>query len=923
MALTDNKKKIVTQIGAQLLRALEAIARTAVTQLAATSPQAPTGVFATSQNPMVGGRSAEQQVSTIYYQEQTHLKRLIREPFVARLLVRWEDETPVREETLYVTRASAAGMSSSIPNAKIATYTAPLGRLAEFGAGESVVIVVDRRERVALIEERVRVRPELQDGDWDALDNSFEFTEWRVALESLRRFLEEVGRAPSRARETVPDILGALIEEGAQAALVREVLKRKVIARIELRDQPILDRYQGEVFRLPLDRRLLLLGPPGTGKTTTLIRRLAQKRTPGALTEDEEVLLRSTGLRESFVQADSWAMFSPTELLKLYLRDAFNREGVPAAAENLRTWEKERLALGRHVFGILRSAESGRFQLDEDLDTLLDSSSYGLRDLYEEFTGHCESVVLERCTDALRQLESCDILSVRSRASELVRRLGVRGGLTLRNVAGLLDRASEIQPDLRQLEGETDSALRQSGNRLLNRHPDLLPTLVEALPRLVGGGRREDEEEEEAEENEEGEEGWRTVDRRGGGERKRLAAEMLVAALRQRARALAMERSEVGGRAGRVIAFLGDRLPGDEELAEVGTRVVTLTHLRTLLRAPRMYVMGPPGIYSRFRRNAHKDGRLFRPEADDAIKQGRISADEADVLILTMLRNARRLLEETGWRGPSSGPQKWLDGIQSRYLMQVFVDEATDLSAVQLACTMELTHPRLRCWFACGDFEQRITTRGIQDSSEIEWLGHTIGNSVEVRKVDIAYRQSRRLRELATALSQEGASGVTMRAPEQGEYTDVWPLLAEGMAGDPLARWLSERISEVEGMVGSLPSIAIFVEGDSHIHNLVEKLRPLLGERNILVVGSKDGRVVGDNLEVRVFDVRHIKGLEFEAVFFVGIDRLAARLPALFDRFFYVGVSRAATYLGVTCEGRLPAGLERVRGHFASGGWQS
>ena len=28
--------------------------------------------------------------------------------------------------------------------------------------------------------------------------------------------------------------------------------------------------------------------------------------------------------------------------------------------------------------------------------------------------------------------------------------------------------------------------------------------------------------------------------------------------------------------------------------------------------------------------------------------------------------------------------------------------------------------------------------------------------------------------------------------------------------------------------------------------------------------------------DVRVFDIQHIKGLEFEAVFFVGVDRLAA-----------------------------------------------
>jgi hypothetical protein len=65
---------------------------------------------------------------------------------------------------------------------------------------------------------------------------------------------------------------------------------------------------------------------------------------------------------------------------------------------------------------------------------------------------------------------------------------------------------------------------------------------------------------------------------------------------------------------------------------------------------------------------------------------------------------------------------EWLSKIEQRYLAQVFVDEATDLSAVQLACTVELTDPPLRSWFASGDFRQRITAHGISGISELEWL---------------------------------------------------------------------------------------------------------------------------------------------------------------------------------------------------------
>ena len=68
-----------------------------------------------------------------------------------------------------------------------------------------------------------------------------------------------------------------------------------------LRDQPTLDAYQDYVFRMPLDRQLVLLGPPGAGKTTTLIRRVAQKRTLEALSPEENDALEDNELIRTFL----------------------------------------------------------------------------------------------------------------------------------------------------------------------------------------------------------------------------------------------------------------------------------------------------------------------------------------------------------------------------------------------------------------------------------------------------------------------------------------------------------------------------------------------------------------------------------------------------------------------------------------------
>jgi hypothetical protein len=81
-------------------------------------------------------------------------------------------------------------------------------------------------------------------------------------------------------------------------------------------------------------------------------------------------------------------------------------------------------------------------------------------------------------------------------------------------------------------------------------------------------------------------------------------------------------------------------------------------------------------------------------------------------------------------------------------------------------------------------------------------------------------------------------------------------------------------------------------------------------------VACVDGKIIGRGDEIRLFDVRHIKGLEFEAVFFVGVDRLADAEPTLFERYLYVWATRAATYLGICAEGDMPVSLQCLRDHF-------
>lgn len=98
---------------------------------------------------------------------------------------------------------------------------------------------------------------------------------------------------------------------------------------------------------------------------------------------------------------------------------------------------------------------------------------------------------------------------------------------------------------------------------------------------------------------------------------------------------------------------------------------------------------------------------------------------------------------------------------------------------------------------------------------------------------------------------------------------------------------------------------------------LADALSEALAGTNIRAVPCPRGNMAGQDNDVRVFDVQHIKGLEFEAVFFVGVDRLAELQPELFDKYLYVGATRAAMYLGlVTGASSLPSRINSLQNRF-------
>src|SRR6266545_1382148 len=356
MDLTLEDRRSIENVASETLDLFERIAEVAKNKLRNTV-EVGLRTFATPNTP----GSAVQNLRQIIEANRADYNVLKNEPAIARVVV--ADPTGA-QWTYYICRAYH---DPAFPN--LVSYRATLGRLASLPVGYEFNFKV--KGTVVEIRERAKLRPVEREDGWDSRNTVVESDSLGViTIESLRALLREITGA-----ELTEDLLEQILAEEKLKDNIIEGVRRSVIEKMGLRDQPILDQYQDEIFRLPLDKRLLILGPPGTGKTTTLIRRLGQKLDIDYLEEDERHVVESVGAVTGADHASSWLMFTPTELLKQYLKEAFAREDVPASDLRIRTWRDYQRDLARDTIVVLRkSSGGGPFVLKDSIRSLKDEA---------------------------------------------------------------------------------------------------------------------------------------------------------------------------------------------------------------------------------------------------------------------------------------------------------------------------------------------------------------------------------------------------------------------------------------------------------------------------------------------------------------------------------------------------------------------
>jgi hypothetical protein len=402
-------------------------------------------------------------------------------------------------------------------------------------------------------------------------------------------------------------------------------------------------------------------------------------------------------------------------------------------------------------------------------------------------------------------------------------------------------------------------------------------------------------------------------------DRRRRAFKVATAGLRSIARAKRNGKPiRPTTQAGKVLAWMGVRIPSDVELRSLAEHLAVVRELRIVSRPIRLYLDRVPRAYGQFRRrNLSEDASWYLSDASEAVRRQALNGLEVDLILLLMLTRASELEERLGGARAAeieSGLHfEAIRSLRGARRAQVLVDEATDFSPVQLRCMLALAHPTTRAFYASGDVLQRVTPWGVRDIEQMRW----VTKSLEVNEVTIGYRQTRQLTEFADRLaSLAGSPRRPVDLPENVDSTGPQPVLGENLEASGLVEWIARRVLEIQRKVGRFPSIAVLVHQESEVEPLASALGDRLRDDNAAVVSCPQGRVVGADGDVRVFDVQHIKGLEFEAALFARADSLADVSPDLFDKLLYVGATRAATFLGLACVGSLPSKLAPLRDLF-------
>ena len=681
--------------------------------------------------------------------------------------------------------------------------------------------------------------------------------------------------------------LQAFLRENSPAEAVTGIVRRQKQETV-LRD-PIVDREQADIAYQPIDSVIVMLGAPGTGKTTTLTKRLRLKTYGSGLEEEES---EAVAAAEVAGMRDDWVLFTPTPLLRNYLVRSLEKLLPPEAASKITTWTDYRERLLRGSLSWIREA-GGKCVRTDPFTTAARRSPLQVNEAFEAFELKTLSTDVRSLCAELHQAAD---KSLGRWADALSEKAGRRRILLSEVFCEILDAADFLSSCRRAIHEESAAVIQSFADAAEASQEHFRERWVSFLLTQHAG--------------------FREADTSDGAGQKSGEAE-LAAALAAYCRALAQSKAVPEGAASERVQFLQLVLPEAEKAKDAGRLLLQKAAIDQLLRLPETWLTRSVRRWKQFRqkeREAKKTKWFVKAKGSAA----GLSPLEADHLILHHLKALQDFLSDR--RLQARLGEKLKPGLNALCIKMVFVDEFTDFPPVQLAVMRRLAHPRLHSFFASGDFNQRLAPDGIHDEKELL----AVLPQAEIKRLKTVYRQSRTLHDFAQKLLKAFDSRSTDDSSVSAEFAsqpelEMKPRLAEKKSSlDTEAVWAAESLAELLARrKETVPSVAVFVPDQENVLPMAERLQAsdIVKQRGLLVEGCPEGVLSRADVRIGVYPMDCVKGLEFEAALLTGIDRLARHEGRLFGTRLYVAATRAACFFGVSCS-KLPSKLECLRDQF-------
>ena len=721
------------------------------------------------------------------------------------------------------------------------------------------------------------------------VDKSKLDTEKKVHLETLRKKKKELEEVKSKAQY-----------------FIRQ--------QVELRNQHILDPQQESIKRGNIfERTMIIDGGPGTGKTSALIQRIMFLKASSILEYKPELTKNQQDILFSY---DSWIFFSPNELLRLYLKNNMNEEGLSAGDDKVKIWRSYKNELCRRYKLFNSETRHPFLDLNKEVDyfDLRPNNVKKISDDFDLFFFHIQKEKIKKIIDI--NIEGFKWRYIALGIKEyILKKLNMDSWKNLIRIFTQLniqfnDRVKDIINDYNDLSDKIASDILLK----IKKNPQLLNRIYNYLEKnktnLIVDEENEDEavdfEESEIETNENEIELFKKL--------KALGRKYALLNFDKDVKLTKGEQELIN-----IIAYIKN----GEEYKKLGELAYFIKYFKRIVGGSVINIFSEiPKSYKLFRKNRIEnyltpDGKKI---LSTIIKDSnlRIHQDEQSFLIYK-INNIVRTLFNIDKEVYLNSNNSFISAFRDCNRSIIAIDEATDFSILDIIAMHSLSNPFISSVTLSGDLMQRMTGSGIHSWFELS----SFIDDLDIQELDISYRQSHTLLEVAKAIYiNEFDKKTNYRAFAQEDENEPKPLLFFSKDENKKIMWIANRIIEIYNSYGnSIPSIAIFISED--FEGFTKRLNSIdfLSDIGIKAVLCRDGQILGDKNTVRVFPLKFIKGLEFEAVFFHNIDSLEEN--DLLSRYIYVGLSRATFYLAITGTKSVHKTISKIEHLFTKGTWKT